>query len=705
MVGNILLHSTTPSGNIILRVVVLVKQLLGSIAYNVQLTAFCIVGLCGSAILVWGPYIATGVSLWRLKQYDYGGTDGDSSKANMNPALDVLYIMVVVQGAFTIYRTVLNTFVTKIAVTKVAKAYGLEERGLVHEYMREIHNGCAKNPYFSQRRNLVTYAVDLMGPDKLPEDYLSGLKILSTILGPIDQGASHKFMEQRMLIRQLMLYAPSNHIFRQLLVLSNPTAPQYGIGQYYGRSYVTRYAASLVLHIADGASQEQLPEVIQCISSMNGTFQESEYFPKENDYLKRMSECLHVLYVLTADENNCRLIIHTPGLLTKIMTPLTSDLYHQTDHEDWKPLVRESLNVMQQLTAAYGHGEGDTGTKLFRDTNLEVEAVKNMKRILGCDECSQEMETLAMGIVTNLHMQRPTTTREDFIQKMADIYTYSTTNSTRLAALEALMKLCVHDGSNAAIILQVNGSALYSFTDDLDTLSNGYNRCHMIVAEILQRACLHYTRDDECLKILKESMIYVIPKVVKKIFTPESTPTGQQGGALQNNPQNNINSSAQEHDIRKIQTSLLFLCVTVHETFISADQYLAGQFDDAIGEFSLAVKLREMVETNSYPVGSCLKLLKLASRMVISMMKCRGSRYPKQDLESLVEALSKACSRKMHFLDRSMDFASGDNAAKPGKPDRILASFLTEAMELVSNYGEPEVKSPSTIVGGELSSN
>lgn len=143
----------------------------------------------------------------------------------------------------------------------------------------------------------------------------------------------------------------------------------------------------------------------------------------------------------------------------------------------------------------------------------------------------------------------------------------------------------------------------------------------------------------------------------------------------------------------------------MHETFISADQYLAVQFDEAIGEFSLPVKLSEMVERNSNPTASCLTILKLISKMAISMMKCRSSSYPKQDLESLVEALSKASNRKMYFIESSMDFASGDDAAKPRKPERILESFVTEAVELVRNYRELEVMSSSTIASGESSLN
>ncbi|KAF7026082.1 hypothetical protein CFC21_038216 [Triticum aestivum] len=677
-----------------IRAVLLVKQILGCIAFWVQLATYAILLLCSAAVIFHaGPFIAIGVSLWRLKQHDYGNSDGDSSTANMKPALDVLYIIVVVQGAIINYSLMLNALVPKKLVAVVAKIYGFEGPGvaLVKKYMIETRKGCAKHPSFAKGRNLVTYAVDLMAHDKLPQDYLSGLKILRTILGPLDQMKSNKFKEQRMLIRQLILYAPSSHIFRRLLVLSNPRGYPYGTEKSAQRE-MTKHAASIVVHIADGASEEQIPQVIQCMSSLMGTFEESEHYPEEEDYLKRLWECLHVLFLFAADENNCILIIHARGLLTKILTPLTSDHYHQNNHEDWGDVLAESLKLINRLTTVHGHGQ-----TLLRDISTNQEAVEPMNRILGCAECDdKEQKALIIRIFTELHVQVQLPNRVNFIEMLADIYTYTAVGSTRIpgpariAALEALAKLCSRDGSNARIILQVNGSAVYSFTGDLDAASNGYCRYHISVAEILQHACLHYTRDDECLGVLKGSMTYVMPKVLTKILT------GQEGAASQNNCQHRIIQKQQ------IEKALLSLGVTVHEMFISADQDLAVHFDGAIGEFSLPVKLREMVQRNSDPTASCLIILKLISRMVISMMKCRGSRYPKPDLESLVDALWKACSRKMYFIDSSMDFASGDHAAKP---HRILDSFVIEAMELVRNYRETEVMSPHTIVGGELSSN
>lgn len=524
------LVSTTPSGNFV-RVVVLVKQLLGWIACFVQAAMYYVVVLCsGFSTVVWGPYICIGVSLWRLKQRDYGNADGESSKSNMNPALDVLYIIVVVQGAILVYIRILNALVKEKAVAEVAKIYGFNGPSVtfVLDYMKETLKGCGKNPSFVRGRNLVTYAMDLM---VTPEDFAPGINILSTILGPLEGVESTRHASQCWLIRKLVLYAPSCQTFRFLLFISNPRNNRYGIEipratRSIGSTEVRKHAANIVLHMADGASPELLPQVLQCICSLIGTFQEhqwyfssnstdndSDYAKEEKDYLKRLWEGLHVLFVLAADKNNCNLIVNTPGLLTKIMTPLASNLYHQTDHDAWGDVVLESLKVMHRLT----HGHEETQETLVHEFITNKEALKNIKGICVCSQCSQQMHNLARGVLANLNMQQVemrNQTREKLIEGLADIYTYSTHNLSRISALEALEELCSQDGSNAAIILQVNGSAVYTLTANLEVVSNGYNRYNMIVAEILQRACLHYTTDDECLSVLKESMTCLIPKVI-----------------------------------------------------------------------------------------------------------------------------------------------------------------------------------------------
>lgn len=130
---------------------------------------------------------------------------------------------------------------------------------------------------------------------------------------------------------------------------------------------------------------------------------------------------------------------------------------------------------------------------------------------------------------------------------------------------------------------------------------------------------------------------------------------------------------------------MLSLCVTVCDTF-SADQDFAHQFDviaPGDGSSCSPRKLEKIVRKNMHPRPNCLKIVKLACKMFISMMKHRGS-YVKQDLESFMDALSSA-SKDMFIVDGSMvfDITEDGASATTSKPFRSLASLVKEAQELV----------------------
>ena len=49
-----------------------------------------------------GAVACIGLALWRILQRDYGSNDGDITKANLAPALDVFYCLILCQGALYI---------------------------------------------------------------------------------------------------------------------------------------------------------------------------------------------------------------------------------------------------------------------------------------------------------------------------------------------------------------------------------------------------------------------------------------------------------------------------------------------------------------------------------------------------------------------------------------------------------------------------
>jgi hypothetical protein len=207
-----------------------------------------------------------------------------------------------------------------------------------------------------------------------------------------------------------------------------------------------------------------------------------------------------------------------------------------------------------------------------------------------------------------------------------------------------------------------------------------------VLAQILSRG----PKKDETHARTEEYQVSVIEKIVD--IENQCDENGRDKASSSTRPQNNedyedevqveVEESKSENDEDEdFQAPLLSLCVTICDTFISADQDLACHFD----AFSLPRKLEHMLAENSIPTVHCLRLMKLTCKMVISMMKHRGG-YLKEELESLTEALSRA-SESMSLLDMSMVFASEDDVAVTTmKPVRSLSSLVKEAKEIVATH-------------------
>uniref|UniRef100_A0A0E0EKF8 Uncharacterized protein n=1 Tax=Oryza meridionalis TaxID=40149 RepID=A0A0E0EKF8_9ORYZ len=61
----------------------------------------------------------------------------------------------------------------------------MDARESVWDYLRDTMIGCEKDPSFARGRNMVTYAVEQVESSRSPDGYLSGLRILSTLVGEI----------------------------------------------------------------------------------------------------------------------------------------------------------------------------------------------------------------------------------------------------------------------------------------------------------------------------------------------------------------------------------------------------------------------------------------------------------------------------------------------------------------------------------------
>ncbi|KAL5205871.1 hypothetical protein ABZP36_034080 [Zizania latifolia] len=284
---------------------------------------------------------------------------------------------------------------------------------------------------------------------------------------------------------------------------------------------------------------------------------------------------------------------------------------------------------------------------------------------------------------------------------------------------EALAVLSDQSESNATVIFKASDTIVKDLTEMLlpdDEMEIGYltlmllwddkmkRGCTISAAEILENLYIRYTKDDDHLKKLTEAMKDVLPKLLREILLllpwkrPEKAEKETDGGKLSaqnadiesqcsvasNNKQNNLAAIIERNVDRKLYAALLSLSATIFEKLTTNHKDLA-QLDDTIPPFrdpafSFAGKLKEVVQRHSErPTANCLRILKITTRMTISLINLEGG-CNGEDLESLMQSLLDA-SKAMLELEGIMIVCSSDHSAT--KPVCILASLVKEAQDLL----------------------
>ncbi|CAM0949640.1 unnamed protein product [Alopecurus aequalis] len=691
-----------------------VRLLVAIVVSFVQQTVFAVILCPLAALYLCGLVITGGISLWRLIRRDYGDMDGD---ANLQPALNVLYTLALFQAILFCYR-----FFSYSAgyglVHKVVEEYqlGKSARNSVVEYLRETRNGCAKDPSFVKERNLVTYAVRLMKSES-SGSYLSGARILDALL------AQPKLKGQHSMIAQLIGSASCNHVVEKLLQALDSRSQQ--------DDEIMELAARIVVHLTGEIHLNRFPQGILCISSLLETSQRQpdDDSAPSGEFKVLMVQGLVILDRLAADKQNCRAICEAPSLLFKVMAPISSDMLHHIDHGEWSDIAAASLQVMCRIVTSPGR----TGNNLRRQIVNNPEVVHSMERILGCDTCDDKLYILAIKILTKLPMGAPSPGNESqgkfilesqgkFIKMLAGIFTSETKDSSiRKLAGEALAMLSER---SATIFLQENGGVVNDLSKML--LSARDNTYRISAAETLKHLCIHYKENDDYFKTLIEAMKDVTIKILVEILPCGLTKNEVQagngtakdkyqtlgsdledghdgGGASHVNGRDEIISFVQQnveqHVDRKLCAALLSLCASTFDKLVNEEGHdlaaLVNGISLALGdaEFGFVGKLKEMVRTNSKPTANCLMIMKVISKIAISMMK-QGGWHVKEDLESLdslMLSLSTA-SKSMLALEGFMIFASTDRRAM--KHFGTLASLVNQAQELldkIKSEHRPEI--------------
>ncbi|KAL6599908.1 hypothetical protein ACP70R_045559 [Stipagrostis hirtigluma subsp. patula] len=563
----------------------------------IQLLVLAII-LCPLAVLyMLGLYISTGVSLWRLVEHDFGYADGG---ANLKPALEVLYSLVVAQGVLFGYKTI-HSFGAELGLAKFVSDVCSVDKKLVAEYLDKMVEGCEKDPSFATGKNLITYATDLMLEPKSTDGFIAGVRALGKIIKNGRQWG-HPVLAKHLLTRS----ASCSHVILRLLETLGPRSP-------YG-SEIGEHAAEIVVLVAHSIHLEQHPGGIECISSLLAAFEEYSWLPEyympdrdlpneyERDWLladyeryydqeyKRgrsrstartspesdgnqlqgysslVIQRLRILQELAVHEDNRRVISNTEGLLSKItMLPLSSGKLHRDDHEAWWWIVSESCKLKRRLIPDPGETAGTKPRGEVSSNNCEA-ITSPLETILQCCRCSllQKAKVIAFLLldqsvdISSIHRKMPSESSSrmllwimllvflepEYFFYMTRDNIHQTKKINDIISLSFEAVLSSQSEGSATSMLQSVCVVLGDLTRTL--VGDGDNTNRVYAAKILEHLVRYYTKDDEYLKELKKAMVDVMPKVLKEMLG--YGPTGEEIQIVIEG--NNVKLSAPSTDLK-----------------------------------------------------------------------------------------------------------------------------------------------------------
>jgi hypothetical protein len=504
------------------------------------------------ALYMFGLFVSPWISVWRLLQQDYGDTAGDSSMANLKPALVVLYSLALLQGVLFYYRAI-SSLEEQRLLKLVAQAYGLDEddktRGSISEYLREIRVGCEKDPSFGRGRNLITYAAGLMQSNS-PDSYLSGARIIDTLIRlPMSMEENqHKLMDMvgsapassgdamaRNLVRFIRTRVPDSVVESQRMLMNNMigSASSGAIKKFVqmldcrnqsDSAEIRLRAMRIVAYFAIEIRLSKIPHAIQCISSFLSNSEASHRQHKET--------IIYILWKLTDDEENLRLMSNTNGLALKIIGMLVDsdrEELHNSNHGTWcSHIALPGMEVIKRFTSVM---KRSNSMQLPREILESTDAISTLESMLDCQQCKVEEElqksvimvlTQITSMETSLAVGDEVKKRLDQIQKRLILSLIAIfldggdgKSSVKKLAGESLVQLSlVHENSATFLGAAGDGRVVDSLTRVVLDKNSEHRRS---AADILKHLCSHYTTNDCRFRKLKKTMInHVIPKVCNR---------------------------------------------------------------------------------------------------------------------------------------------------------------------------------------------
>ncbi|CAN6356176.1 unnamed protein product [Urochloa humidicola] len=487
---------------------------------NLTFQGMCYVTVC----LYWysGPVVCIALALWRIAQHDYSGDASGSPAGNLVPALDMFYSLVLLQGAVYAFWTSWEWGI-----------FGDDPAGSLRQYRQEI--GLPDEGWC--RDYLARYLADTRARCWREPRSIRGRTLHHFALESLDSGS---WEEMHSGVRWLDALARQGVDLRPLLLPCRPRIQKLidalGWWQQNGtRDREMRVAtARIVARLAPQIHLAQFPGAMECISSLLQT-------RGPNNEL--ILQGLLILERLASDQHNCTAICSTPGLLRKIMVPLSSThlINDISNNTEWIRVVRASFSVLHTLLV---NTTGKASSQLRRKIYSNKQSMSHLETILEHGQQSagwelEELKMLTMRILTqlagDLSINLAMETKKKLSTKLLQIF-LKDRELFRACAGQTLQFLLTKTGSNAALVMNTQNDIIGRLAGILDAKNHFTYR--KIAANILENLCTHCDLDKQW---VKETLL---PKVLEEILsckrkTPEnnvSPPSNQENQQIDSPP-------------------------------------------------------------------------------------------------------------------------------------------------------------------------
>ncbi|CAO2141190.1 unnamed protein product [Urochloa humidicola] len=658
----------------VLREMLATREFVGIILSALIVPCLWFLAACFIVVFLYGyggPITCITLALWRIMQRDYSNSDGDTSTANLAPALDLFYGLILCQGALYMIWLLVQLMVALVIIER-RESYEIPIKwGYIWlvDYLVNTLEKCWQDTASFEDRTISHYAVDLIQSQSWG-DQLSGMRMVSTF---IKQGAN---------VRSLLL--PSRPLVQKLIDTLRWSAR--------ASREMREAAACIVAHLAGDIQLAQFPGAIWCVSTLlqdeatllywwncaqkQGPTQLHSQYPSDtmhtlvrtfkwmdNEHKKHVDDeagggCnelilqgLTILEKLASDHHNCMEITSTPGLLPKIMAPLSSNtLIQGIKNNAWGEIVNGTFKVLYRLIRC----PGLTGESLRREIASSQQAISNLENIVNqTNEAGQVLQMRAIKILTELALDSSikltVETKTFLMKKQLEIFldreSADISKQLKACAGRALAFLTTNREVNSSIVKDNFGH----LTEMLD--AKNYTKNRIIAASILENIC--YDLDKEP---VKDSLL---PQVLAPLLSNKREPSQRavqnlnvvpgndeesQNNAARNGDENrNISAQEGNTDIQKIsstadqnklsdqgiveqtatselQESFLSLTLVIYDKLISTDDFDEAVQKKGLGNGEFVVKIKTILEENCKETVTSLRIVKLCAQIAAIMM-------------------------------------------------------------------------------------